>query len=175
MAGLMKSTAGRAGLAFVLIAFGAGVSSRVHAQGATDYPIPSSAKEVYSPIREGFESPIEPREALRGPAPYVDTRGAALRHYERMPEAPAFFRDTKLKANSRTYWFGEDSFGFDKPQALTTGGSLSYESGYMPTSSSFAASSIRPSRSTRTRRPGRPSTSRLRGTGSPRSDRSMGG
>lgn len=131
MAGLMKGTAGRAVLAFVLIAFGAGLSSRAYAQGAYDYPIPSHAKEAYSPIREGFESPIEPREGLRGPAPYIDTRGPALRHYERVPEAPAFFRDTKLNANSRTYWFGEDSFGFDKPQALTTGGSLSYESGYI--------------------------------------------
>ena len=131
MAGLTKSTAVRAGLALVFIAYGTGFSSRAYAQGAHDYPIPSHAKEAYSPIREGFESPIEPRARLRGPAPYTDTRGGALRHDERMPDAPAFFRDAKLKANSRTYWFGEDSFGFDKPKALTTGGSLSYQSGYI--------------------------------------------
>ena len=122
MAGLMKGTAGHAVLALIFIASSAGFTFRSHAQGAYDYPIPSSAKEAYSPIREGFESPIEPRERLRGPKPYIDTRGASLRDSERMPDAPAFFRDTKLKANSRTYWFGEDSFGFDKPKALTTGG-----------------------------------------------------
>ncbi len=131
MAGLMKGTAGLAVLALIFVASGAGLSSRAYGQGAHDYPIPSSAKEAYSPIREGFESPIEPRERLRGPKPYIDARGAALRDFERMPDAPAFFRDTKLKANSRTYWFGEDSFGFDKPKALTTGGSLSYQSGYI--------------------------------------------
>ncbi len=131
MAGLMKGTAGHAVLALIFIASSAGFTFRSHAQGAYDYPIPSSAKEAYSPIREGFESPIEPRERLRGPKPYIDTRGASLRDSERMPDAPAFFRDTKLKANSRTYWFGEDSFGFDKPKALTTGGSLSYQSGYI--------------------------------------------
>ena len=131
MAGLMKGTTGRVILALIFIAFGAGFSTRAYTQGAYDYPIPSRAKEAYSPIREGFESPIEPRERLRGPKAYIDTRGPALRRYERVPEALAFFRDTKLKANSRTYWFGEDSFGFDKPQALTTGGSLSYQSGYI--------------------------------------------
>ena len=66
MAGLMKGTAGHAVLALIFVASGAGLSSRAYGQGAHDYPIPSSAKEAYSPIREGFESPIEPRERLRG-------------------------------------------------------------------------------------------------------------
>ncbi|MDX2318413.1 MAG: hypothetical protein QNK17_08450, partial [Hyphomicrobiaceae bacterium] len=96
MAGLMKGTTGRVILALILIAFAAGFSTRAYAQGAHDYPIPSQAKEAYSPIREGFESPIEPRERLRGPKAYIDTRGPALRRYERVPEALAFFRDTKL-------------------------------------------------------------------------------
>ena len=69
MAGL---TAGRAPLTLLVPVFiicGAGVSARALDQGATDYPIPSSAREVYSPIAESFMSPIEPREDLWGPAP----------------------------------------------------------------------------------------------------------
>jgi hypothetical protein len=70
MAGLTKGRAVCAALALVLSA--AWLSPRALAQGATDYPIPSSAKEAYSPIGEGFEVPIEPRAELRGPKPYVD-------------------------------------------------------------------------------------------------------
>lgn len=117
-------------LAFIAVAV---MSSRAHAQGATDYPIPSSAKEAYSPIAEGFEVPIEPRQGLRGPEPYVDDREERLeaRRLERWPGAPAFFRDTELHANSRTYDFAEDQFGFNEPEALTTGGWLSYQSGFI--------------------------------------------
>ena len=31
-----------------------------------DYPVPATAAEAYSPIGEGFDSPIEPREDLKG-------------------------------------------------------------------------------------------------------------
>jgi len=103
------------------------------AQGATDYPIPSQAREAYSPIGEGFESPIDPRADLRGPKRFIDTRQTRLeaRRAQRWPGAPAFFRDTDLRVNSRTYWFDEDDFGFDEPRAFTTGGSLAYQSGYL--------------------------------------------
>ena len=138
MAGLMRSRAVRAVIVLAVIvlaviASGAGLAPKAFAQGATDYPIPSRAKEAFSPIGEGFESPIDPREDLKGPKHYVDPREARLKaeRYERMPNAPAFFRDTEIRANSRTYWFGEDDFGFDEPEALTTGGSLSYKSGYI--------------------------------------------
>ena len=103
------------------------------AQGATDYPIPSSAREAYSPIAEGFESPIAPREDLKGPKPWVDTREARLeaQRKTRMPDAAAFFRDTDLRANSRTYLFDEHAVRQRQPEALTTGGSLAYQSGYI--------------------------------------------
>jgi hypothetical protein len=106
---------------------------RALAQGATDYPIPSSAREAYSPIAEGFEAPIAPREDLKGPRPWVDPREAGLKaqRQTRMPGAPAFFRDTDLRANSRTYLFDEHQFGLNEPEALTTGGSLVYQSGYI--------------------------------------------
>ena len=74
MAGLMKGTTGRVILALIFIAFGAGFSTRAYAQGAYDYPIPSRAKEAYSPNREGFESPIEPRSAFGARRP-ISIRG----------------------------------------------------------------------------------------------------
>jgi outer membrane porin, OprD family len=125
------SMTGRAVCAVLILALSLGVAVRALAQGATDYPIPSSAREAYSPIAEGFETPIEPRKDLRGPKPYVDPREERLKaqRRERWPNAPAFFRDTALHVNSRTYNFDEDQFGFDKPEAFTTGGSLTYESG----------------------------------------------
>lgn len=133
MAGLTPGGAVRALLVLALSLGGAGLPGRALAQGATDYPVPSSAREAYSPIAEGFRSPIEPREDLRGPAPYVDARAAraeALRP-GRLPRAPAFFRDTELSLHSRSYLFEEDAFGLSRPEALTTGGWLSYQSGYL--------------------------------------------
>ena len=54
MADLTAGRAFRALLAPAFILCGAGISPRALAQGATDYPIPSSAREPYSPIAEGF-------------------------------------------------------------------------------------------------------------------------
>ena len=132
MAGLTKGMAVCGALAVALV-LSAKLSPRALAQGATDYPIPSSAKEAFSPIAEGFEAPIEPRAYLREPKPYVDPREQRMapQRQERMPNAPKFFRDTALYANSRTYYFDEDQFGFNDPQAFTTGGWLAYESGYL--------------------------------------------
>jgi hypothetical protein len=103
------------------------------AQGANDYPIPSNAREAHSAIREGFAAPLEPRDGLKGPRQYVDPRSALLeaQRRNRWPNGPAFFRDTELTVHSRTYWFDEDPFGLNKPRALTTGGWLSYQSGYL--------------------------------------------
>ncbi len=134
MAGLTKGRAVWAArvLALIICCIG-GAPTRVLAQGATDYPIPSSAGEAFSPIAEGFESPITPRDDLKGPKPHIDAREERLKaqRRERWPNAPAFFRDTELTANSRTYWLGEDQFGQNEPEAFTTGGSLAYQSGYL--------------------------------------------
>ena len=105
--------------------------SRALAQGATDYPIPSTTVEVYGPIAEGFESPIEPDAELREPRVFVDSRVEHLKALRAGSRVPAFFRDTDLRATSRTYWFDEDSFTDTEPQALTTGGYISYQSGYL--------------------------------------------
>jgi len=131
MAGLTGATFPTAIISALVLS--AGLSSRALAQGATDYPIPSSAHEAFSAIAEGFDSPIAPRADLREPRPYVDKRVERLKaqRHARMPNGPAFIRDTELFANSRTYWFNEDQFGYDRPEALTTGGSLTYQSGYL--------------------------------------------
>lgn len=100
--------------------------------GPTDYPVPTTASQAYSPIGEGFESPIEPRENLKAPAPIVDARRATIRAARPGLETLSpFFRDTELNVHSRTYWLGEDVFGISEPKALTTGGHLSYQSGYL--------------------------------------------
>jgi len=92
-----------------------------------DYPIPSSAPEAYSPIGEGFETPIEPRADLKGvkPPPQSEARSRPASQ-----DARPFFRDTELDANSRTYWLRLLSFDGHTYEALTSGGSISYESGY---------------------------------------------
>jgi len=108
---------------------GVGGAGDNNSDNADDYPIPSTAKQSYSPIREGFTTPINPRDDLRGAEPHVDERSVELKA-ARQGEAP-FFRDTEIELNSRSYWFAEDTFGLSKPEALTTGGSLSYQSGYL--------------------------------------------
>ena len=125
----------RVALVLAPIAFGFGLSPRALAQSAgdgvvTDYPLPSAASEAYSPIAEGFESPVEPREDLKEPAPYIDQREARPKADPRRQALTPFFRDTDLRVNSRTYWFDEDAFGNATPKALTTGGYLTYQSGF---------------------------------------------
>lgn len=93
-----------------------------------DYPIPAKAREAYSPIQEGFESPIDPRGDLKAAASYVDERAQRLKE-ERAEQGP-FFRDTELKANSRSYWLDLEKFDGTDARALTTGGYVSYQSGY---------------------------------------------
>jgi hypothetical protein len=92
-----------------------------------DYPIPSSAHEAYSPIGEGFETPISPRADLKAikPSPQdaVPLRPAAQ-------DGRPFFRDTALDVNSRTYWLRLRAFDGHTYEARTNGGYISYESGY---------------------------------------------
>jgi hypothetical protein len=94
-----------------------------------DFPIPSSAHEAYSPIGEGFETPIEPRADLKAakPSPQDEAR---LRSRPASQDARPFFRDTELYATSRTYWLKLDDFSGKVSEALTTGGYISYQSGY---------------------------------------------
>lgn len=141
MAQVNAGAAFRGAVAIAAIAVGLGLGADALAQagdtsgaqsGPADYPVPATAAQAYSPIGEGFDSPIEPREDLKGPEPVVDDRRPAIRATYPGPETLSpFFRDTALTVNSRTYWLGEDVFGISEPKALTTGGYLSYQSGYL--------------------------------------------
>ena len=136
MARLRRERALRPVLVLALIASGFGLGRPALANSGngdgtvTPYPLPATASEAYSPIGEGFESPLDPRDDLKGPKPYIDEREERLKAEREQRQTAPFFRDTEIKANSRTYWFGEDSFGNDMPEALTTGGYLSYQSGF---------------------------------------------
>lgn len=139
MARFLRAPAFRGVFALVLAAASLSLDRQAIAQnggasgsgGVQDYPIPASAAEAFSPIREGFANPMEPRDDLRGPAPYADDRESRLkaaRHCDRSPSR--FFCDTELTLYNRTYWFEEDSFGTEA-KALTSGGHVSYQSGFV--------------------------------------------
>jgi hypothetical protein len=49
---------------------------------------------------------------------------------EQLKDTPAFFRDTKLNLNLRSFYFYRDKFDDSKSEAWALGGALSYESGY---------------------------------------------
>ena len=97
-------------------------------QDAPNYPIPSKAGEAYSPIQEGFESPIDPRGDLKAAASHVDERAQRLQQ-AREVQGP-FVRDTELKVYSRSYWLDLRKLDGSDAEALTTGGYVSYQSGY---------------------------------------------
>jgi outer membrane porin, OprD family len=108
-----------------------------------DIPIPSTAHETYSPIVEGFASPLEPRAELRAtqppkpppqaqaPPPEADEVVWLSFMRQRLKDDGPFVRDTELKVNSRTYWLTRQSIDGSHAEALTSGGSVAYQSGYL--------------------------------------------
>jgi outer membrane porin, OprD family len=105
-----------------------------------DIPIPTDAHGTYSPIVEGFASPLEPREnlrAIKAPKPPVEEPAADADEKvwleymrQRLDDDGPFFRDSKAKADSRTYWLSRESIDGSHAEALTTGGYIAYQSGY---------------------------------------------
>jgi len=83
-------------------------------------PVPESVDQVTSPIELTFkEKPKIPRFF-----PWLK---------EQLKDTPAFFRDTKLDFNFRSYYFYRDNYPGSDPQinqAWTYGGALSYQSGW---------------------------------------------
>jgi hypothetical protein len=107
-----------------------------------DIPIPSSAHGTYSPIVEGFASPLDPRAELRATQPPKPPRvqapppqakeGVWLSElHRRLQDEAPFVRDTTLKVDSRTYWLSRESLDGSHAEALTSGGSIAYQSGYL--------------------------------------------
>jgi len=80
-------------------------------------PVPESVDEIVSPIELSFrEKPRIPRFF-----PWLK---------EQLKDTPAFFRDTSLNLNVRTYYFDREKYDDSKSVAWTLGGSLSYQSGW---------------------------------------------
>jgi hypothetical protein len=83
-------------------------------------PTPSSVDEVRTPMGRTFkEKPTRP-----GLFPWLK---------EQLKDTPAFFRDTELNLNIRTYYFYRNNYPGTSPQvneAWALGGSLSYRSGW---------------------------------------------
>ena len=83
-------------------------------------PTPSSVDQVETPMDRSFQ---EKREIPRF-FPWLK---------EQLKDTPAFFRDTKLGLNIRTYYFYRDNYPNSSPQeneAWALGGSVSYQSGW---------------------------------------------
>jgi hypothetical protein len=79
--------------------------------------VPESVDQVVSPMQLTFqEKPKIPRFF-----PWLK---------EELKDTPAFFRDTKLNLNLRTYYFYRDKYDDTKSEAWTLGGALSYQSGW---------------------------------------------
>ncbi len=81
-----------------------------------DIPIPSTAHGTYSPIVEGFASPLDPRAELRAtqppkpppqaqaPPPVAEEAIWLSGLHQRLQDDRPFVRDTTLRIDSRTYW-----------------------------------------------------------------------
>jgi hypothetical protein len=80
-------------------------------------PVPESVDQVTTPMEESFQ---EKREIPRL-FPWLK---------EQLKDTPAFFRDTKLSLNIRTYYFNRDKYDDSNSEAWTLGGSVSYQSGW---------------------------------------------
>ena len=81
-------------------------------------PVPESVDQVVTPMELSFqpEKPKIPRFF-----PWLK---------EKLKDTPAFFRDTKLDLNVRTYYFDREKYDDSKSVAWTLGGALSYQSGW---------------------------------------------
>ena len=85
-------------------------------------PPPTSVEESTVPMEQSFTTP---------PTEYQPLKTFQESTKEGMKNMPAFFRDTKLDANVRTYYFYRDKFDDTKSEALAIGASLVYKSGYL--------------------------------------------
>ena len=82
-----------------------------------EYPFPSSVDEDVTPIEVSFRERVFP-------APMF------LSLKQQLKDAPAFFRDTQLDFNTRSYYFYRDRFDDSVNEAWAVGGALSYRSGW---------------------------------------------
>ena len=79
--------------------------------------VPESVDQVGTPIERTFKEKAEIPRFF----PWLK---------EELKDTPAFFRDTKLNLNLRTYYFDRHKFDNSESEAWTVGGALSYQSGW---------------------------------------------
>jgi hypothetical protein len=82
-----------------------------------DEPTPSSVDEIVTPMERTYEE----KRPWPGLFPWSK---------EKLKDAPAFFRDTKLGLRLRTYYFDQDNTGGQIKEAWAIGGALAYQSGW---------------------------------------------
>lgn len=97
-----------------------GVISQSAAQEviSQEEPTPSSVDEITTPIERSFIERIE----RPGFFPWLK---------EQLKDTPAFFRDTKLDLNLRSFYFRRDKFDESVSSAWAMGGALAYKSGWL--------------------------------------------
>ncbi len=86
---------------------------------SNEEPTPSSTDEVKTPMGRSFEEKEKP--PLPRFFPWLK---------EQLKDTPAFFRDTKLNLNIRTFYFYRDKYDDTKSEAWALGGALAYQSGW---------------------------------------------
>jgi outer membrane OprD family porin len=101
-----------------LVAFGAVSQSWAQEVISQEEPTPSSVDEITTPIERSFIEGI--------PAP-----GVFPWLKEQLKDTPAFFRDTKLDLNMRSFFFKRDKFDDSVSAAWAMGGALAYQSGWL--------------------------------------------
>src|SRR5215468_8063452 len=82
-----------------------------------EYPFPPSVDDDVTAIEVSFKECVFP-------APMFPSLKQQLK------DAPAFFRDTQLDFNTRSYYFYRDRFDNSVNEAWAVGGALTYQSGW---------------------------------------------
>jgi hypothetical protein len=82
-----------------------------------EVPTPSSVDEMVTPMDRSFQ------ERLWRPGFFPWLK-------EELKDTPAFFRDTKLDYNFRTFYMDQNNTGVKTKEAWAIGGALSYQSGW---------------------------------------------
>src|SRR5262245_8665540 len=105
-------------LALVLVLL-SGLGAQIGAQELIllEYPFPSSVDDDVTAIEVSFKEYVFP-------SPMFPSLKLQLK------DAPAFFRDTQLDFNTRSYYFYRDRFDNSVNEAWAMGGALTYQSGW---------------------------------------------
>jgi hypothetical protein len=102
----------------VSLLFGAVPESFAQDVISQEEPTPSSVDEITTPIERSF------LEGIRRPGFFPWLK-------DQLEDTPAFFRDTQLDLNLRSFYFQRDKYGDDVSAAWAFGGALAYKSGWL--------------------------------------------